>query len=358
MIARPWTSWVALRSFQWAALALLLLAVGSIPADQDAEVAAFVDRTMRRWCADHETREDLQAVVIDVHFHPEPPLFDVGEGAVVTPLAIELPRAQRLLDVASMPPHLRKLQVQGVTAVAWEYGGRVHRDMRFAGLALVERAPLARVVPPEEPTFDQLPADQRPEALARASDLDEHSLDECAAFPEWARRTAGTGPYTEQVLRLARAVAKPYTEKKKNDPDDLCAAIREERLTPHRGQVAVVMAARELGIPAYGFASASGGESYLAGTYTDQLGWILLDVEHPERGWFTGGPPLVTMAPLLGGFEASQHDLWNPQGAAYQKTDWGTMALSRTAWAGRLDRDHDPTDTTEARVLRLAEFCP
>ena len=39
--------------------------------------------------------------------------------------------------------------------------------------------------------------------------------------------------------------------------EDLCADIRAGRFTPHRAQVAVVMAARELGIPTYGFASAS-----------------------------------------------------------------------------------------------------
>lgn len=353
------TSWWAFRALQWGALALLILVAGSLPPDRatsDAARAAFVEETTHRWCQDYGAREDLSAIVIDVHFRPEPPLFSEGEGVVVAPLALELPGAQRVLDVATRPKPLRTLPVQGITAVAWEYGGRVHREMHFAGLALVERPPLERVVPPAQPSFAKLPAELRPEALARAADLEEHSLHECAAFPEWARETAGAGPYTAQIERLARAVAKPF-EKRKRESEDLCAQIRERRLTPHRGQVAVVMAARELGIPAFGFASASDRAIHLVGTYSDPLGWILLDVEHPDQGWFRGGPPLVTMAPLLGGFTASSHDFWYPQAAAYGNAGWGTNTVSRTGWRGTLESGHAPTNTTGARTLRLSEVC-
>jgi hypothetical protein len=213
-------------------------------------------------------------------------------------------------------------------------------------------------VTPEKPSFAGLAADERPEALARAADLEEHGLHRCVAFAEWAKTTAGPGPHTEQVLRLARAVAKPYAERKR-EPDDVCAAIRESRLSPHRGQVAVVMAARELGIPAYGFASASEREIHLVGTYTDETGWLLLDVENPDAGWFTGGPALLTRAPLLGGFGASPHDLWTPQAAAFRKSEWsgGVEPFSRTEWQGRLEKGHAPTDTTHARAFRLAEAC-
>jgi hypothetical protein len=360
MFESPLTSSLLLRLLQRGLVVLFLLAAGTVPADHqlaDDALEAFIHRTAAQWCAEHGKREDVQAVVVDVRFRPEPPLFSEGEGVVVAPLAVELPRGQRVVDVATQPAHLRKLEVQGVTAVAWEYGGRVHREMRFAGMALVERPGLVRVTPPEKPTFDGLAADQRPEALARAADLEEHGLHKCAAFPEWARSTAGPGPYTEQVLRLVRAVAKPYKEGKR-EPDDVCAAIREGRLTPHRGQVAVVMAARELGIPAYGFSSATPRGNHLVGTYTDQAGWMLLDVENPDGGWFTGGPPLLTRAPLLGGFGAGQHDFWTPAGAAYQKMEWvGVSAVSRTAWRGRLTMGGGPANTTEARVVRLSEVC-
>lgn len=350
---------LAVRVLTRGAVALFILVAGSLPADQqlaDASLAAFVEQTTQQWCAEHGRREDLQAVVVDVRFRAEPPLFAQGEGVVVAPLALELPGAQRVLDVAARPAELRRLDVQGITAVAWEYGGRVHREMRFAGVALVERPALARVTPPEKPSFDGLPTELRPEALARVADLEEHGLNKCAAFAEWARTTAGTGPYTDQLTRLAKAAARPFTPGQR-EPDDVCAAIRERRLSPHRGQVAVVMAARELGVPAFGFASATPRQIYLVGTYTDQAGWILLDVEKPDAGWFSGGPPLLTRAPVLGGFAASQHDFWTPEGAAFQKNDWGgVMPFSRTEWRGRTTGDK-PTDTTDTRVIRLAEAC-
>jgi hypothetical protein len=338
---------------------LFLLVAGTLPGRRqvaDDTLEAFVDRTTRRWCAEHENWDDLQAVVVDVRFRAEPPLFAEGEGVVVAPLALELPGGQRILDVATQPAHLRKLEVQGITAVAWEYGGRVHREMRFAGLALVERPALARLTAPEKPSFGGFPAEHLPDALARAVDLEEHGLHKCVALAEWARKTAGPGPYTEQVMRLITAVAKPHAEGQR-EPDDVCAALREGRFTPHRRQVAVVMAARELGIPTYGFTSASPMEIHLVGTYTDQAGWLLIDVEKPEDGWFTGGPPLLTRAPLLGGFGAAPHDFWTAEGAAYHKVDWGgVQPLSRTEWRGRAKGDQ-PTDTTEARAIRLAEAC-
>jgi hypothetical protein len=120
--------------------------------------------------------------------------------------------------------------------------------------------------------------------------------------------------------------------------------------------VAVVMAARELGIPAYGFVSASPKQIHLVGTYTDQAGWILLDVEKPHDGWFTGGPPLLTRAPLLGGFSASTHDFWGAEAAAFHEAWGGLSPFSRTKWGAQTPAE-SPTDTTDARAISLAEAC-
>ena len=359
-MAHPfWRSSTALRLLQaTAVVALLLLArtgpSGSGTDGSDRDHDAFLRETAQRWCAAHGERDNLQAAVIDVHFRAEPPLFKPDEGAVVAPIAVDLPGVQHVLDVASQPAHLRRITTEGITTLAWEYGGRLHRDLRFTAVALVERPPLARITPPERPTFAQLPADLRPEAMSRARDTEEHGLDKCAAFAAWAAQSAGAPPHTQQIVRLAHAVAKRADEKKSGD--DLCADLREGSFTPHRAQVAVVMAARELGIPAFGFASASERDLYLVGTYTDQAGWILMNVERPDEGWFTGGPVLVSLAPLLGGSSASQHGFWDPTSAAYSKTQWGLNAFSTTEWRGR-STAKTPTNTTEARTVPLAQMC-
>jgi hypothetical protein len=355
-----WRSWTALRLLQGTAVVALLLLVRTGPSGSGTNEAgpdhdAFLRETARRWCAAHAERDDLQAAVIDVHFRAEPPVFKPDEGAVVAPLAVDLPGVQHVLDVASQPAHLRKITTEGITTLTWEYGGRLHRDMRFTGVALVERPPLARVTLPERPTFAQLPADLRPEAMARAGDTEEHGLNKCAAFAAWAAQSAGAPPHTQQIVRLVQAVARRAEEKKGGE--DLCADLRQGRFTPHRAQVAVVMAARELGIPAFGFASASDRDIYLVGTYTDQAGWILMNVERPDEGWFTGGPPLVSLAPLLGGSSASQHGFWYPASAAYSNTEWaGVNAFSTTEWRGR-STSKTAVNTTEARTIPLAEMC-
>jgi hypothetical protein len=356
---RLWGSWVTLRFVQRGALLLLALLAGGVhigrqEASQDG--AAFVRETVQRWCANHGQRDDLQAVEIDVHFRAEPPLFTPGEGVVVVPIALELTGAQRVLDVASQPAIVRRLNAGGITALAWDYAGRVHRDMRFTGVALVERRPYARPARLEHPTFDALPVELRPDALARAAALEEHDLHKCAQFADWVRNAAGSPPYPDQVLRLVRAASARVGGREK-EPEDVCAALRDGRFKPHWAQVAVVMGARELGIPAFGFAEAS-GRPFLVGTYTDQEGWILADVERPNEGWTSGGPPLVTMAPLLGAFSASQHGFWYPQAAAYANQGWGGVsALSMTQWRDASAPGKEPTDATEARSLRLSEVC-
>jgi hypothetical protein len=355
---RAWLPWVTLRLLQRGLLLLLLLFTGTVPSDRGVTAIAsedFLRATARRWCQTHGTGSDLQVVRTAVHFRPEPPLFAEHEGVVVAPLAIDLAGSQRVLEVESQPGHLRKLAAQGITALAWEYGGRVRREMRFTGLALVERAPLTHPTLPEKPTFDTLPADLRPDALARVGDLEEHHLEKCAAFSGWARRAAGDPPFTAQIVRLVRAVAKRIGETK--GEDDLCAAIRAGGFTPHWAQVAVVMGARELGIPAFGFASATAQQIFLVGTFVDRVGWILVDIERPEEAWFAGGPPLITMAPLLGPFSASQHGFWYPEAAAYAQGGWGVAAFSRTVWRGRLPPNQPDSDTTEAEARPLAEAC-
>jgi hypothetical protein len=359
MSKSAWPSALALRLLQRFALVLLVLVAGSAsnPHGRAAATAsALLSATTRRWCEAHGPRADLQRVVVEVHFHAEPPLFAAGEGVVVAPVALDLPGAQRVVEVESEPGEVRRLKVQGITAVAWEYGGRVHRDLSFTSVALVERPPLHRLTLPARPTFDELSPALRPDALARASALEEHGLEKCAGFSDWARRTAGAPPHTDQVVRLVGGVAAPADERKQEN-EDLCADIRVGRFTRHRAQVAVVMAAREVGIPALGMASASSA-IHLVGTYLDGVGWILIDIERPGDGWFTGGPALVTMAPLLGGFAASPHGFWSPEGGAYAKANWGISALSRTEWHDpNTSATEPPTDTTEARALPLSEVC-
>jgi hypothetical protein len=227
--------------------------------------------------------------------------------------------------------------------------------MRFVALTLVERAPRAFPSLDENPGFDRLPADVREEALAKAEDLEEHQLQACAGFKAWATKTAGNPPYPEQLLRLARWVSERMGEAGRS-ADDTCAAIREQTFSAHRAQVLAVMAAREVGIPAFAFASASPRGLFLVGTYTDQSGWMLVDLRQPRAGYVTGGDVLLTKLPLIGSFQASRHDFWYPEAAAFTSNPWGVSALSDTTWAGD-DPGTVPTDTTDARSVPLSAVC-
>jgi hypothetical protein len=353
-------SLVNLRLVERALLILILLVAGAAPAGQvDDAAGAFVARTLKAWCDAHPgDRGNLQAVVVDVRFRGEPPFFAPGDGVVVAPLAVDLPGVQHVLDLASHPESLRTLRAEGNTAVAWEYAGRAHRDLRFTGMALVERKPPAEASLADGETDASLAPEIRPDALAKAADLEEHDLQQCADFSRWATTTAGSGAAHEKVLRLVQAVA-PREEPKQNEREDLCLSLRKGRWAAHLAQVAVVMGAREAGVPAFGFIPVSSQLEFLVGTYTDRDGWILVDVDHPERGFFAGGPPLLTKVPLMGGFPLAVHDFWFPQGVAYQAGPQGPTPFSFTFW-GPGPHPESPgglTDTTEARAIPLVGAC-
>jgi len=346
----------------WRLLGLAVLGGGALfVAPRSTGTAAEVPletllrRTASRWCGQYGSRADLQIAEVEIRFHQGSGLFAKGEGVVAAPVGIDLAGAQKILDVATDPPMLRELPAEGITSVSWEYAGRVNREMRFVAFTLVERAPRAFPALEENPRYDRLPADVREEALAKAGDLEEHKLQGCADFKAWAAKTAGGPPYPEQLLRLARWVGGRMGEAGKS-PDDICAAIREQTLSPHRAQVLAVMGAREVGVPAFAFASASPKGLFLVGTFTDQSGWMLIDLKQPGAGYVTGGDVLLTKLPLIGSFEASQHAFWYPEAAAFAAGQWGVSAFSSTSWAGN-DPGTVPTDTTDARSVPLSSAC-
>jgi hypothetical protein len=96
--------------------------------------------------------------------------------------------------------------VEGITVLAWEYPGELHRDLDYRGLALVRRSARRRVVVPESPTYATLPDPWRVDARLTAEELESepHDLGECRAFVPWLTPLAGDPPYTDQMLHLVQ----------------------------------------------------------------------------------------------------------------------------------------------------------
>jgi hypothetical protein len=337
-----------------AALILLVLMSGGPSARplSDEAAASFVRDTAREWRSRYGAAPGLRVAVIDVRFSGEAEHFQEGEGFVSVPVALDLPGGQQVVEVAARPACLRRIDVEGTATVAWEYPGRYHRDLRYLALALVRSTIGA---PPELPStiaFDRLPPDLRDEALLDAGQLEEHGLDRCDDFPQWARQNAGAPPHTDQLLRLARVIAARVKadEQPPRWDEDVCSGMREGTLTLHRAQVLLVMAARHVGVPAFAFSVARIERRYLVGTFVDECGWVLVDVEHARRGWVRAGGVLLTKTPLLGGFDASRHALWHANAAAFAPAGGVLQEIADTTWG------EGPRSTT-ARTLSLEEAC-
>jgi hypothetical protein len=339
-------------------IALLSLFLGSYACDGTrpglGQPGSPLCQSAEAWRAKYPSAEDLVVIGTRVSFRGTPGIFTPGDGLVVAPVALQLPGAQEVLEVAAEPPPLRKLNAEGVIALTWEYAGSLTRDLSFDALALVRRPARQAVADLDAPTFDTLAQDIRVDAMLSGALLEEAHVRTCKAFPDWARTVGGAPPYTAQLLRILRHVGShlyvPETEAEKRMAEDACAALRAQRFTEHQAQVLAVMAGRELHAPTLGLHAGDPKHSRLVATWVDGKGWIQADVSAAEGGFFSGGPALVAKAPMVGRFEAALETGWIPAGAAFQGGDFGTQALSSTEAAPEApDKD---TTSTWSRPLR------
>jgi hypothetical protein len=118
------------------------------------------------------------------------------------------------------------------------------------------------------------------------------------------------------------------------------------------------MAARQIGVPAFGFVAAGPAEERLVGTYVDGLGWATASVRDPDQGFSVGGPPILTLAPHGARFEAVRDGFWSALGAAYRSSGGSFLQpFSSTQWAAA-DASDPVDDVTTAEAWPLAEVCP
>lgn len=352
-------SWFALAVAGFAAVATFIVAYSDASGEIEPSARdTLVCQAAHEWRTKYGATGDLRIVVSDIRFHGRPGEFASGEGAVVAPLALALPGAQEVLEIRASPPPARVFHVEGMTAVSWPYAGTLHRDMRFVGVALVRRAPARQIAIPPSPTFRTLGEPWAIDARTIAAELEDepHALRTCAAFAPWVKDRAGPPPYTDQILRIVRAVSAAHRDLKADERnEDLCASLRANALTPHLAQVVAVMAARQLGAPAFGLTGADAKHTYLVATYVDDLGWISLDLADAVHGYRIGGPTLLTLAPLATPFEASQHAFWYAGATAFAPGALGVQPVSHTRW---VTSPYDAEDFTLTTSVELGEACP
>ncbi len=320
-----------------------------------ASIETFVNQTLAQWRAEYAASPGMKVGRIDIHFDARPDCFVSQEGAVIAPVGIELKKKQKILEIAAYPPILRELRVDGIRCLAWPYPGKCRDSFNYVALSLVQQESSGSLSSPQSATWETLSSSFAADALAKVEELEEHNLEECAVFIDWAHALAGKGPYPDQFQQIVKKIAEgivPRNNKKKwKGIDDICAAIRHNCFHEHWAHVLSVMACRENGIPCFGFLGATPERNHLIGMYSDQTGWVFFDFDHPNRGFFTDPPVLLTQAPLFTEFDASMHDFWNPSAAAYKKSEfWGVAsALSYTVW-GKQKKERTP-DRTRTRTF-------
>jgi hypothetical protein len=345
--------------FVVSAIAVLIFLLGSIfitayPRNQSTShenVDRFVLNKIDEWKTKYTSDKGLKVARIDIHFRANPENFVKGEGAVIAPIGLDLPGFQKIVEVASYPPAIRELPVDGIKALAWPYTGKCRDDYHYVALTLVRQTQKDPIEPTQNPSFLTLPQSFVADAKATVNDLEEHNLHECSVFSEWARDVAGSGSYIEQFKRIVDEVVRNIIEEenKSKKNDDICAAIRHNQFSDHRAHVVTVMACRELEIPCYAFSAALENANHIVGTFSDQTGWIFCDLDNPEKGFFTEAPVLLTLAPLISGFDGSRHNYWYPEAAAYHSSGWGINCFSYTKWGD----EKIESDVTITRTFNL-----
>ena len=333
---------------------MLITAFPHLYSVDEQAVEDFVSKTMEQWKSEYPSSQDLIVARVDIKFRADPENFVKDEGTVISPIGVDIPGGQKILKYAAYPPPLRELSVDGIKALAWAYPGKCRRNLHFVSLCLVKRIKKDQELFPENPTYTSLPKSYLADALATAQELEEHSLHECAAFKKWPNKIAGEGVYTQRFKNVVETIVPGISmEKEKGQQsDDICASMRKLKFSGHRAHVLSVMACRQLGIPCFGFISATEDENYYIGTYSDQGGWIFYDLMNPDQGFTANPPAILTQAPLITEFEGGNHDYWFATAAAYKGSDWGTMGFTGTKWGRKyLDTDH-----TIAKTYQLKDW--
>ena len=323
--------------------AMLITAYPRLYPTKQKDIESFVSNKILEWQTKYKDEKGLKVARIDIHFRPGSKKFSKGEGAVISPVGINLPGFQKIIDMASYPPAIRELPVDRITALAWPYTGKCRGHYHYVALCLVRQNPGQPINFNETPSFYNLPKAFSADALAAVKDLGEHNLHVCSIFPEWTVKTAGSGTYLEQFKRIVESVSRNIIiSENRIGYDDVCASIRHSQFSPHLAHVATVMACRELQIPCYAFTAATDQSNHIVGTFSDHSGWIFFDMDKPEKGFFTDPPVLLTMAPLISPFQGSQHNYWYPEAAAYGGSSRSAYSLSSTKW-GTENKDSNVT---------------
>lgn len=341
--ARLWES-RAVHAVIAGAVTLAVVGVHTGDAAEAARPDGFLCDTARAWRAAHPDDIDtLDVVVTDAFFHGTPGEFRAGEGIVVAAAAFAFEGFQEVVDVQTSPPAAKLLRVDGHTVAVWPYPAILHRDLRYVAVSLVRRTT------PERP--HGLPEEMRLDASSTAADSDEHDLGRCKAWNGWAAKVALGATALDRVTAILRAVSpRPAEEVPRGRAHDVCAALRESSFSEHHAQVLAVMAARELGIPAYGLVAASG--ALLVGVFVDER-WQWLDL----AGRPVSLPPLVSRAPVAGRFEAASDGFWLPNAGAFQSSMGQIVPTSGTQWRVEGRNVAPGKDTTTTRSIPLREVC-
>lgn len=355
-LPRPWASSSTITALVVLAIAVMLV----LHRGDEASGSSFADArcaAVLEWRAAHRDAPDLHVLSTEVTFHGSPGDFAIGEGIVAVPLAAAYAGVQDVVDIRATPPPSRIMRVDGNVVVAWEYAGKIHRDVRYSAHALVRRPSDAKVTIPEAPAFASLEREALLDATATAREGGGHGLDRCKELERWANETAGAPPHTEQLQRIVRRVASGVrqSEEKRTRTEDACASIRDGVYSPHRAFVVAVMAARQIGIPVHGFISASG--HYYVATFIDAVGWAMLDLAASDQGFVRAPPGLLTRTPVPAEFDAVYDDFWAPHAGAYREGMGSLQPFSWTEWRLSTTKAERDTDTTTTSSIPLAEAC-
>ena len=324
------------------------------PQDKDE----YFCQTAEKWREKYGDDPDYIVARIDVNLG-SPREKDFQMGMLIAYPGLDLIGAQQVVEIVSYPKTRLTKSFEGIHYAIWDYATNLYDDREFSTLTLARRLGNDTAAQGQNASSVDLSDLMKLEAGWTIDMASSHYLKDCESFKQLLQSIPGE--ITDPVLRWEYVFQSVKDITQKSPAFELhgsfCDSIKSKELSFSAARIVATYAARELGLPSYGFDAATEDSSYIIGIWFEKK-WRWYDLRRKENP-IPDPAVLLTRAPILPRFSLDDTGFWS----AYAKFQDRTVTFEFVSdvpptlpWKDTV-RDPSKSPHTRAATVSLREYC-